>query len=78
MTLDVKYFGMIAEWVGTPENELEFSGSTVSDLKSQLERSYSQLKRNSFQVAVNHQIASTDLVLNENDEVAIMPPFAGG
>ncbi len=78
MTLDVKYFGMIAEWVGSSENELEFSGITVADLKSQLEGSYSELKGISFQVAVNHQIAPMDQELNENDELAIMPPFAGG
>lgn len=78
MTLDVKYFGMIAEWVGTSENELEFSGSNVFDLKTQLEASYSQLKGISLQVAVNHQIASVDQTLNENDKVAILPPFAGG
>ena len=78
MKLNIKYFGMIAEWVGSSERELEFSGTTVADLKSQLEGSYSELKGISFQVAINNQIASMDQVLNENDEVAVMPPFAGG
>lgn len=78
MKLDIKYFGMIAEWVGTSENELEFSGSTVADLKSQLESSFSELKGISYQIAVNHTISTDDLMLNEHDELAILPPFAGG
>lgn len=78
MKLDIKYFGMIAEWVGTSEKELEFSGSTVADLKMQLESSHSELKGISYQVAVNRTISTDDLMLNENDELAILPPFAGG
>lgn len=78
MKLTVKYFGMIAEWVGTSENEIDFSGSTVSDLKSQLERSCSELNGISYQVAVNHKISADDTGLHESDELAILPPFAGG
>jgi molybdopterin converting factor small subunit len=78
MKLIVKYFGMIAEWIGTHENEIDFSGSTVADLKSQLEASCSELKGKSYQVAVNHKISDNDLALNESDKLAILPPFAGG
>ncbi len=78
MKLTAKYFGMIAEWISTSENEIYFSGSTVADLKSQLEESCSELNGISYQVAVNHKISADDTVLNECDELAILPPFAGG
>ena len=78
MKLDVKYFGMIAEWVGTSENELEFSGVTVADFRKQLENSHSELNGISYQVAVNHTISGAQLALKEQDEVAVLPPFAGG
>ena len=78
MKLIVKYFGMIAEWIGAHENEIHFSGSTVADLRSQLEASCSELNGISYQVAVNHKISANDIVLNESDELAILPPFAGG
>jgi molybdopterin synthase sulfur carrier subunit len=78
MKLSVKYFGMIADWVGTTENEIEFSGETVADLKSQLEGSCSELNGISYQVAVNHKISENAVALNESDELAILPPFAGG
>lgn len=78
MKLDVKYFGMIAEWVGTSENELEFSGTSVADLRNHLENNHSELKGISYQVAVNHTISGVELTLKEQDEVAVLPPFAGG
>jgi molybdopterin synthase sulfur carrier subunit len=78
MKLIVKYFGMITEWTGTHENEIDFSGSTVADLKSQLEVSCSELNDISYQVAVNHRVSDNDLALNESDELAILPPFSGG
>lgn len=78
MKLNVKYFGMIAEWAGTSEQFIEFSKSTVRDLKTQLETEHPKLKGISYQVAVDQKIASIDLELNENNEIALLPPFAGG
>jgi molybdopterin converting factor small subunit len=31
-----------------------------------------------FKVAVNQSIVNADFKLNDNDEVALLPPFAGG
>ncbi|MFM1874957.1 MAG: hypothetical protein RL266_694, partial [Bacteroidota bacterium] len=30
MKLNVKYFGMIAEWAGTENGQLDFSGTSVA------------------------------------------------
>jgi molybdopterin synthase sulfur carrier subunit len=78
MKLNVKYFGMIAEWTGSSEQTVEFAGTSVQELKSQLEKEHPKLKGISFQVAVNQKIASDQQKLNENDELALLPPFAGG
>jgi len=78
MKLNVKYFGMIAEWTGTTEQSIECPVSTVQDLKTQLETEHPKLKDISYQVAVNHKIASNEEKLNEQDELALLPPFAGG
>ena len=78
MKLNVKYFGMIAEWTGSSEQSVDFVGTTVRELKSQLENEHPKLKGISYQVAVNQKIASNEAVLNENDELALLPPFAGG
>ena len=69
---------MITEWAGTDSGTIEVDGSTIQDLKSALMRSIPQLETITFQIAVNQSIASNETELNENDEVAVLPPFAGG
>lgn len=78
MTLSVQYFGMIAECVGAGQNELSFAGSTVIELKTQLESEHPKLKVISYQVAVDQKIATGEQELTENNEIALLPPFAGG
>lgn len=78
MTLNVQYFGMIAEWVGAAQNEMSFAGSTVGELKTQLESKHPKLTGISYQVAVDQKIATVDQALTEKNEIALLPPFAGG
>lgn len=78
MRITVKYFGMIAEWTGATEQSVVFARTTVQDLKKQLETEYPKLKDISYQVVVEQKIASDQQTLNENNELALLPPFAGG
>lgn len=78
MRLKVRYFGMITEWAGTDYEDVEIVGNKVEELRSALVRSIPQLATITFQIAVNQSIVSSEIALNENDEVAILPPFAGG
>ena len=78
MKLNVKYFGMIAEWAGSENGQLDFSGTSVAELRSQIEKRIPGLTNASYQIAVNHVIASDDAVITLGDEIAILPPFAGG
>lgn len=78
MRITVKYFGMIADWMAATEAKVTVSGNTVTALRVQLETECDKLKGISYQVAVNQSIAEQNAELNENDEVAILPPFAGG
>jgi len=55
------------------------NASTVDELKMFLEEKYPRLKElASYMVAVNDEYASTNIVINENDEIAIIPPVSGG
>jgi len=36
------------------------------------------LKEINYKIAVNQTLADDSLLLNENDEIALLPPFAGG
>ena len=69
---------MITEWARTDSVAIEVAGNTVEDLKSALIKSIPQLETITFQIAVNQSIVSSETTLKENDEVAVLPPFAGG
>jgi len=50
----------------------------VDDLTTYFIQQYPVLKNKSFKIAVNQQMATNNTVINENDEIALLPPFAGG
>ncbi|NMM48301.1 MoaD/ThiS family protein [Marinigracilibium pacificum] len=78
MKLKLKYFGMIAEATGMNEETIDVSDDfTASELKYHLIKQYDLTDPASIQIAVNKSL-ETDIRLNEGDEVAILPPFAGG
>jgi sulfur-carrier protein len=78
MKLNVKYFGMIAEWAGSENGQLDFSGTSVAELRSQIEKLIPGLNSASYQIAVNHVIAADEAIITLGDDIAILPPFAGG
>ena len=78
MKLNVKYFGMIAEWAGSENGQLDFSGTNVAELRSEIEKRIPGLNSASYQIAVNHVIAADNTIVTLGDEIAILPPFAGG
>ncbi|MDP6908258.1 MAG: MoaD/ThiS family protein [Flavobacteriales bacterium] len=79
MKLNVNYFGMIAEWTGCSNQTIEINRTgTVGSLRNQLQHDHENLGSISYQIAVNHQIAANEIELKEQDEIAVLPPFAGG
>jgi molybdopterin converting factor small subunit len=82
--LTVRLFGMLKTLVpGGKELELALpSGTQVKDLVDALHTQYPQLGELLLQkkvlVSVNQEIAHWDTALIEQDEIALLPPFAGG
>lgn len=73
-------FGGLAERA-VAEEVLDLPGSaSTGDLMSVVYQRYPEIARFAGQIrtAVNQQIASADQVLYEDDEVALLPPVAGG
>ena len=77
MTITVKYFGLIAEITKCENEMLSFSKSTISDFLELLFEKYPNLKNKDFQVAQKQELVGLDTLITE-DELAILPPFAGG
>lgn len=78
MKVNVKYFGMIAEATGRGEEVIEISeGIRARDLKSLQVHQYGIQDPDSIQLAVNQEL-NKEVELKDGDEVAFLPPFAGG
>jgi len=78
MLLKIKYFGMVAEATDKNEEEFIFKNGTVNELAQLLQQTYPKLKALNYKFAINQSIIESNENLNENDEVALLPPFAGG
>ena len=82
--LPVRLFGMLKTLVAGA-NSLELSlpeGSQVKDLVDSLQVQYPDLGelllKKKVVVSVNQEIAHWETALVESDEIALLPPFAGG
>ena len=79
MKYRIKAFGIAREILGGNEVELEVSGQTVADLRRHLAERYPPLQGlKSLFIAVNHNYADDQAVLQESDEIAVIPPVSGG
>ena len=77
--IHVKYFGMIAEATQCSEEKIALESQKLADLLQKLTIKY-KLDELPLNVAVNKNIVdkNSDYTITENDEIAILPPFAGG
>ncbi len=75
MILKLKYFGMIAEALDKEAEELDIDIINVAELIHYFQY---HLKDINFKIAVNHNLVDSTYQLKNNDEVALLPPFAGG
>ena len=73
----VKYFGPIAD-VAQKKEEQFSSVNSLYELQSKIESQYPEIKRITYALAVNQSIIRVDVELNDYDEIALLPPFAGG
>jgi len=80
MKIKVLFFGIAREITGSSEREVEYDNPLrVKDLIAIMKDKYSDLnKLNSLLVAVNSEYAKDSFEINDGDEVAMIPPVAGG
>lgn len=74
--MEVLLFGMIAERaeVGT----LQLDAKNMKELRDQLAMCIKGLNELSFSIAVDRTIVHGEMDLIGNEEIAVLPPFAGG
>ncbi|AII52150.1 MoaD/ThiS family protein [Hymenobacter sp. APR13] len=80
MNLKIALFGIAREIVGQPVLEVSApEGQSAQGLLTDLHARYPELARlTSLAVAVNNEYAAADTLLQERDEIALIPPVSGG
>ena len=80
MKINVLFFGITTDLVGKNQLEIEVSESTtVAECKTYLKEQFPQLQHiNTYAIAVNEEYAEDNVVLKQNDVVAVIPPVSGG
>lgn len=68
-------FGRLKEILGS---DFEAEAENTDELLNQLTEKLPQLKDLKLKIAVNQKIISENTELNNNDVVALMPPYSGG
>ena len=77
MQVKVLFFGVLSEVAGTDFRHFR-DVKSISDLKLRIVDDIPEIEHYNYRISLNNEIISNDKVLNDNDEVALMPPFAGG
>ncbi len=81
MKIKILYFASAREVTGKSSEEMEVSEScTVADVKVFLNERFDGLNfdKNRIKVAVNKKYSDDTTIIKENDEIALIPPIAGG
>ena len=77
MKVKVLLFGMLSDKTRNPSVEAEDVADT-DELKKQLEERFPSLLGMQYNLSVNQEIYKENVELYDGDEVALLPPFAGG
>ncbi len=81
MTIKLVFLGLAKDFAGTECASLELpQAATLADLRTLLSEQFVGLRGRLevIRLAVNESFAADDTVLNDGDEVALIPPVSGG
>ncbi len=77
MEVTVKYFGQIAEITQKKEETFSYSDGLISEFVEEVYEKYPGLRSINFKIAQAQQLISTEEKIT-GEELALLPPFAGG
>lgn len=77
MKVTVLFFGVLTEVAGTG-TKFYIDVKNLEDLRIRIYDDFPEIVHYSFRVSVNNEITADNPDLKDGDEIALMPPFAGG
>ena len=75
--MKILLFGVLSDVVKAQYIEITHV-STTDELIKYLEDKFPDFKKYNYQIALNHKKTNGNLHINITDEIALLPPFAGG
>ena len=80
MEITVKYFGIIADITQKKEEVffIDAESNTLKKLQLKIEIKYPKVLVINYSIAINKKFLQNDILLEKYDEIALLPPFAGG
>jgi sulfur-carrier protein len=77
MEVKVLFFGVIAEVTGINyKNYMKVN--SLNQLMLRIKDDFPDVANYNFRMSINNEIIDNDQLLKDGDEVALLPPFAGG
>ena len=77
MEIKVLFFGVLAEITGTSFKHYR-EVKSIGDLRLRIQDDFPEIVHYNYRISLNNEIINDDPKLKNGDEVALMPPFAGG
>ena len=77
MEMNLLFFGQIADIMG--KSAWKMAGiKDTNELIKNLEEQFPLLSTARYSIAVNKKVIQENTTINENDTIALLPPFSGG
>ena len=76
MEVKVLFLGVLSEITDTKIKYYR-EVKSISDLKHRIQDDFPEVVHYDFRIYLNNEIINDEPVLNDGDEVTLMPPFAG-
>lgn len=76
-SITILLFGQMTEAAGTNKVQIPNPGD-LEGVKQALFSLFPELEKHLFKIAVNQELVSGNPAIGADDEIAFLPPFAGG
>lgn len=77
MKIRVIFFGVLAEITGLNIKYYSYV-SSVDEVRMRIEEDYPEIVHYNYRISLNNEFINHDYKLSNDDELALVPPFAGG
>jgi molybdopterin converting factor small subunit len=77
MMVNVLFFGVLSEVTGT-RLKVYSDVPDINNLRNRITDDFPELMHYIYRIALNNELTEENSMLKDGDEIAFLPPFAGG